>query len=225
MWQRNLSSARDITINLENIFDDSFKLLADLLNNYKLMNDTDPVGLLLSLFTCIGHFCAESTVNIRNHITNLNIFLLLIGPSGGGKSKIIASIKKAVIETIKSLGISKDEAEIVDEFTTASLSAKLAKSNVFIITDEAEKPLLSLGFYSPLSEGSASDRVSGCKFFGTIPTSKDTMSYHLEIASHLSFVGATTGRLWHRIINYYSQGHQSDGLSEQLVVIFNDVLC
>ncbi|CAF4779447.1 unnamed protein product, partial [Rotaria sp. Silwood2] len=74
--------ARDITINLENIFDDSFKLLADLLNNYKLMNDTDPVGLLLSLFTCIGHFCAESTVNIRNHITNLNIFLLLIGPSG-----------------------------------------------------------------------------------------------------------------------------------------------
>ena len=85
-------------------------------------------------------------------------------------------MKKAVIETIKSLGISKDEAEIVDEFTTASLSAKLAKSNVFIITDEAEKPLLSLGFYSPLSEGSASDRISGCKFFGTIPTTKDTMT-------------------------------------------------
>ncbi|CAF3064266.1 unnamed protein product, partial [Rotaria sp. Silwood2] len=43
MWQRNLSTARDITIKLENIFDDSFKLLADLLNNYKLVNDTDPV--------------------------------------------------------------------------------------------------------------------------------------------------------------------------------------
>jgi hypothetical protein len=37
----------------------------------------------------------------------------------------------------------------VDEFITAPLSAKLAKSNVFIITDEAEKPLLSLGFYLP----------------------------------------------------------------------------
>ena len=82
MWQRNLSTARDIAINLENFFDDSFKLLADLLNNYKLVYDTDPVGLLLSLFTCIGHFCGQSTVNIRNHITNLNIFLLLIGPSG-----------------------------------------------------------------------------------------------------------------------------------------------
>ena len=53
-------------------------------------------------------------------------------------------------ETIKSLGICKDEAGIVDEFATASLSAKLVKSNVLIITDEAEKPLLSLRFYSLL---------------------------------------------------------------------------
>ena len=80
-----------------------------------------------------------------------------------------------------------------------------------------------MGFYSPLSEGSASNRIFGCKFFGTIPTTKDTMTYHFEITSHLSFVGATTGRLWHRIINYYAQGHQSDGLSERLVVNFNDV--
>jgi len=82
IWQRNLSKAREISINLENIFDNSYKLLLDLLNNYKLINDTDPVGLLLSLFTCIGHFCANSIVNITNHITSLNIFLLLIGPSG-----------------------------------------------------------------------------------------------------------------------------------------------
>ncbi|CAF4286927.1 unnamed protein product, partial [Rotaria magnacalcarata] len=161
MWQRNLSNARNININVENIFDNSFKLLLDLLNNYKSINDTDPIGLLLSLFTCIGHFCANSTVNITNHITNLNVFLLLIGPSGCGKSKIISPIKKSVINTIRSLGISKDEAGIVDEFTTASLSTKLAKSNVFIVTDEAEKPLLSMGFYSPLSEGSAADRISG----------------------------------------------------------------
>ncbi len=139
---------------------------------------------------------------------------------GCGKSKIVLPIKKAVINTIKSLGISKEEAGIVDEFTTASLSAKLAKSNVFIITDEAEKPLLSMGFYSPLSEGSAADRISGCKFFGTIPTSKDTMTYHLEISCHLSFMGATTGRLWHRLINYYAQGHHSDGFSERLVSFF-----
>ena len=38
-------------------------------------------------------------------------------------------------ETIKSLGICKDEAEIVDEFATASLSAKLAKSNIFMIIE------------------------------------------------------------------------------------------
>ncbi|CAF1677681.1 unnamed protein product [Rotaria magnacalcarata] len=217
MWQRNLSNARNININVENIFDNSFKLLLDLLNNYKSINDTDPIGLLLSLFTCIGHFCANSTVNITNHITNLNVFLLLIGPSGCGKSKIISPIKKSVINTIRSLGISKDEAGIVDEFTTASLSTKLAKSNVFIVTDEAEKPLLSMGFYSPLSEGSAADRISGCKFFGTIPTTKDTMTYHLEISLHLSFVGATTGRLWHRLITYYAQGHQSDGFSERFI--------
>lgn len=117
---------------------------------------------------------------------------------------------------IKSLGISEHSAGIVDDFTTASLSAKLAKSNVFVITDEAEKPLLEMGFYSPLSEASASDRISGCKFYGSIPTSKDTMTYHLEIASRLSFVGATTGRLWHRLINYYAQAHQSDGFSERL---------
>jgi len=134
---------------------------------------------------------------------------------GCGKSKIISPIKKSIIKTIKSLGISKDEAGIVDEFITASLSAKLAKSNVLIITDEAETPLISMGFYSPSSEGSAADRISGCKYFGTIPTSKDTMTYHLEIGCHLSFVGATTGRLWHRLINYYAQGNQSDGFSER----------
>ena len=67
-----------------------------------------------------------------------------------------------------------------------------------------------MDFCSPLSEGGATDRISGCKFFGTIAISKDTMTYHLDIASHLSLVGATTGRLWHRPINYYAQGHQSD---------------
>jgi hypothetical protein len=41
------------------------------------------------------------------------------------------------------------------------------------------------------------------------------MTYHLEIGSHLSFLGATTGRLWHRLISYYAQGHQSDGFSER----------
>jgi len=234
MWQRNLCNARDIRIDVESVLDDSFKLLLDLLNNFKSLNGTDGVGLLLSLFTCVGHFCGDSVVKVTNHITNLNIFLLLIGPSGMfvqifdlyevfigcGKSKIIAPIKKSVISTIKSLGITKDEAGIVDDFTSASLSAKLSKTNVFVVTDEAEKPLLAMGFYSPLSEVSAGDRIAGCKFFGTIPTSKDTMTYHLEIASHLSFVGATTGRLWHRLINYYAQGHQSDGFSERLVFMF-----
>lgn len=134
---------------------------------------------------------------------------------GCGKSKIIGPIKKSIITALKILGLSKDDGGILDDFTSATLSSKLAKSNVFVITDEAEKPLLELGFYSPLSETSAADRIAGCKFFGTIPTSKDTMTYHLDITSHLSFVGATTGRLWPRLINYYSQGYQSDGMSER----------
>lgn len=82
MWQRNLSDARDIRINLENMLNDSFDLLGHLLKHYKTLNDTDEPGLLLSLFTCIGHFCGDSTVRITNHVSNLNIFLLLIGPSG-----------------------------------------------------------------------------------------------------------------------------------------------
>ncbi|CAF4275616.1 unnamed protein product [Rotaria magnacalcarata] len=217
IWHRNLCNARQISIKLENALDMSFTLLLNVLNNFRSINDTDPVGLLLSLLTCIGHFSADSTVNITNHITNLNIFLLLIGPSGCGKSKIIAPIKKSIINSIKALGISTENAGIVDDFTTASLSAKLAKSNVIILTDEAEKPLLSMGFYSPSSESSASEPISGCKFFGTIPTTKDTMTYHLEIASHLSFIGATTGRMWHRLIHFYSQGHQSDGFSERFI--------
>ncbi|CAF4826703.1 unnamed protein product [Rotaria sp. Silwood2] len=97
------------------------------------------------------------------------------------------------MNTIKSLGISEGQSTIVDDFTAASLSAKLAKSNVFIVTDEAEKPLLEMGFYSPSSEINATDGISGCKYYGSVPTSKDTMTYHLENSSHLSFVGATTG--------------------------------
>ncbi|CAF1292374.1 unnamed protein product [Rotaria sordida] len=53
----------------------------DLLKNYKTLNDTDEAGLLLSLFTCVGHFAGDSLVRITNHVSNLNIFLLLIGPS------------------------------------------------------------------------------------------------------------------------------------------------
>ncbi len=82
MWQRNLSKAREIHVDLNDILDDSYKLLHDLLNNFKSLNDTDPIGLLLSLLTCIGYFGGNSTVKITNHTTNLNIFLLLIGPSG-----------------------------------------------------------------------------------------------------------------------------------------------
>lgn len=82
IWQRNLSDARNININIEDILDNSFSLLRDLLNNYKSLNDTDEGGLLLSLYTCIGHFSGNSIVRITNHTSNLNIFLLLIGPSG-----------------------------------------------------------------------------------------------------------------------------------------------
>ncbi|CAF3295588.1 unnamed protein product, partial [Rotaria sp. Silwood2] len=164
IWQRNLSKARDNEINVENLLDRPFKLLLEVLNGFKLLNDTDPAGLLLSLFASVGHFAGESTVRIRNHTSNLNIFLLLIGPSGSGKTKIVAPIKNSIINTIKSLGISEDQSAIMDDFTTASLSAKLAKSNVFIVTDEAEKPLLEMGLYSPSSEISASDRISGYKY-------------------------------------------------------------
>ncbi|CAF5010191.1 unnamed protein product [Rotaria sp. Silwood1] len=215
IWQRNLSKARDNEINVENLLDHPFKLLLEVLNGFKLLNDTDPAGLLLSLFASVGHFAGESTVRIRNHTSNLNIFLLLIGPSGSGKTKIVAPIKNSIINTIKSLGISEDQSAIMDDFTTASLSAKLAKSNVFIVTDQAEKPLLEMGFYSPSSEISASDRISGYKYYGSIPTSNDPMTYHLEISSHLSFVGATTGRLWHRLINYYAQGHQKGKILDE----------
>ncbi|CAF4801184.1 unnamed protein product [Rotaria sp. Silwood2] len=220
MWQRNLSKARENEINVESVLDRPFKLLLEVLNGFKLLNDTDPAGLLLSLFASVGHFAGESTVRIRNHTSNLNIFLLLIGPSGSGKTKIVAPIKNSIINTIKSLGISEDQSAIMDDFTTASLSAKLAKSNVFIVTDEAEKPLLEMGLYSPSSEISASDRISGYKYYGSMPTSTDPMTYHLEISCHLSFVGATIGRLWHRLINYYAQGHQSNGLSERSVFLF-----
>lgn len=111
----------------------------------------------------------------------------------------------------------------MDDFTTASLTAKLASSNVFIVADEAEKPLLEMGFYSPSSETSAVDRIAGCKFFGTIPKTKDTMTYHLEIASYLSFVDATTGRFWPRLISYYAQGHQSDGFSERSEINYSHI--
>ncbi|CAF2073356.1 unnamed protein product [Rotaria magnacalcarata] len=217
IWQRNLNDARNIHVNVDDLLDAQFSLLHDVLKNFEISNGTDPAGLLLSLFTCVGHLAGNSEVTITNHNTNLNIFVLLIGPSGSGKSKIISPIKKSIITAMQVLGLSKDDSGILDDFTSASLSAKLAKSNVFIITDEAEKPLLELGFYSPLSEASAGDRISSCKFFGTIPTSKDTMTYHLDIVSHLSFVGATTGRLWPRLVNYYTQGYQSDGMSERFV--------
>ena len=82
MWQRNLSNAHNIHIDLEDAFDDSYKILHDLLKNFLSLNGTDPPGLLLSLLACVGHFSGNSTVNATNHITNLNLFLLLIGPSG-----------------------------------------------------------------------------------------------------------------------------------------------
>ena len=82
IWQRNLCDARDIHINLNNILNDSLHLLLDVLNNFKSLNDTDPAGLLLSLFTCIGHFSGNSLVRIKNHVSNLNLFLLLIGAFG-----------------------------------------------------------------------------------------------------------------------------------------------
>ncbi len=82
IWQRNLSNARNIQINLESIIDGPMQLLYQILNHFEKVNGTDPIGLLLSLFVSVGHFCAESTVKITNHISKLNLFLLLIGPSG-----------------------------------------------------------------------------------------------------------------------------------------------
>jgi hypothetical protein len=82
MWQRNLSDARNIQIDLNTLLDGPYKLMFDLLSHFKRLNNTDPPGLLLSLFACIGHFSGECTVKITKHVSNLNLFLLLIGPSG-----------------------------------------------------------------------------------------------------------------------------------------------
>lgn len=82
IWQRNFSDAREIGINLDKILNGPFQSLLDVLNDFKILNDTDPAGLFLSLCSCIGYFSGDSTVKITNHISNLNTFLLLIGPSG-----------------------------------------------------------------------------------------------------------------------------------------------
>lgn len=82
IWQRNLTNARSISINIDEILFDKFSLLRDVLNHEQTINESDPVALLLSLYTCIGHLANDSTVFITNHSSNLNIFLLLIGPSG-----------------------------------------------------------------------------------------------------------------------------------------------
>ncbi|CAF1958740.1 unnamed protein product [Rotaria magnacalcarata] len=217
IWRRNLQNSRKISINIDDLLDESFLLLRELLNNLKSINDTDPIGTLLSLFASVGYLATNSTVTISNQTTNLNIFVLLIGPSGSGKTKIIGPVKRSIINTMKALNIPNENYGIIDDFTIASLTLKLAKSNAFIMSDEAEKPLLTLGFYSPFSDSTAADRIAGCKFFGTVPTTKDTMTYHLEVSSHLSFLGATTGRLWNRLIDYYLQGNQTDGFSERFL--------
>lgn len=85
MWRRNLQNSRKISINIDDILDESFLLLRELLNCLKTINDTDAIGILLSLFTCAGYLASKSTVNISNQTSNLNIFVLLIGPSGIGK--------------------------------------------------------------------------------------------------------------------------------------------
>lgn len=82
MWQRNLGMARDIRISLSKLFNGSFGIIEHILNQYVEYNDTDSVGLLLSLLVSIGHFADNSSVNITNHSSNLNLFLLLVGPSG-----------------------------------------------------------------------------------------------------------------------------------------------
>ena len=82
MWQRNLSAARDIRIDLQKVLDSNFHMIRELLHSFESFNETDSAGLLLSLLSCIGHFAGNSSVSVANHTTNLNLFLLLIGPSG-----------------------------------------------------------------------------------------------------------------------------------------------
>ena len=82
IWQKNLTNAREINIDVNKILDDSFHLVKNILHEYHAFNETDRAGLLLALLTCIGHTSGNSTVHIRNHTSNLNLFLLLIGPSG-----------------------------------------------------------------------------------------------------------------------------------------------
>ena len=82
MWHRNLSAARNVQVDLMKIFDDSYRVIQNIIKAYVAYNDADPIGLLLSLMSCIGHFSGNSSVNIANHSSNLNLFLLIIGPSG-----------------------------------------------------------------------------------------------------------------------------------------------
>ena len=93
IWQKNLGNAREIHIDVNKILDDSFDLVKHSLHEYHGFNETDRCGLLLALLTCIGHVSANSNVHIRNHTTNLNLFLLLIGPSGNGDACIHSSLE------------------------------------------------------------------------------------------------------------------------------------
>lgn len=82
MWQRNLSKARSIQIDIENLFDHSFNMIEKILKQYVEQKDTDAIGLLLCFLVAIGHFAGNSVVNVTNHTSSMNLFLLLVGPSG-----------------------------------------------------------------------------------------------------------------------------------------------
>ncbi|CAF1094354.1 unnamed protein product [Didymodactylos carnosus] len=177
-------------------------------------------GSFFGFLTMIGHFCGNSFFlhyNSDSEEKCINLYSIIIGRSGSGKSNTIRVIKEAIMKVekmfpnvyFKPVRIAEQEQEassVISDLSLLGLRKHLASQNKILIHDEADNVLHGYGvFDSGNAKYSAEAALIIKAFDGIRDETRSTGSMSVTITrAKMSMLVATVGAKYNKLLKCWA---------------------
>ncbi|CAF0949314.1 unnamed protein product, partial [Didymodactylos carnosus] len=187
--------------------------------------------LLFASLALLGHFARGSFYRhyLSNQIHPLNLYLVIVEPSGAGKSNIVNKIKDAATkieklfpeEYCKPVQLGADiteEMSVVTTLTGHGLRKHLTSQSLFLINDEADVIFDGFGVYDIGNSSKVAVNVLLLKAYDGIKNeSRSTGSTKVKIVSaKLSMLVGVVGTKYQGTLSNWSRNKSNEGIHNRM---------
>ncbi|CAF0967351.1 unnamed protein product, partial [Didymodactylos carnosus] len=227
----NIKAAANLKLDLSKI---STSEQHEIFRKYQEGANVTEVGSFFGFLTMIGHFCRNSFFlhyNSDSEEKCVNLYSVVIGQSGTGKSNIIRVIKEAVVKVeeifsyfyLKPVRIGMEEQEtssIISDLSLLGLRKHLASQNKILMYDEADNILQRYGVFGNENAKHAAAAALIMKAFdGIRDETRSTDSTSVTITrAKMSMLVTTVGAKYDKLLKCWAMFNGSlEGLHNRII--------